>query len=108
MLKPFVPTKTSRLCSRHFSDESFVHPPSIMNSVGLTFKLQLVKGAVPTIFPEIEAFKDSNKPSLVSHRLGPPKRKGTSYGGFEKRNRKSVRSKHLYKFQNYCNLLQIY
>ncbi|XP_060599464.1 uncharacterized protein LOC132753068 [Ruditapes philippinarum] len=87
-LKPFVPTKTSRLCSRHFTDESFVHPPSIMNSVGLTLKLQLVKGAVPTIFPEIEAFKNNNKPSSVSH-LGPPKRKRTSYGGFEKRNRKS-------------------
>jgi hypothetical protein len=66
-----------------------------MNSVGLTLKLQLVKGAVPTIFPEIEAFKNNNKPSSVSH-LGPPKRKRTSYGGFEKRNRKSVRSKHLY------------
>jgi hypothetical protein len=73
MFKPFVPTKTSRLCSRHFSDKSFVHPPSIMNSVGLTLKLQLVKGVVPTIFHEIERFKDNSKPSPVSH-LCPLKR----------------------------------
>ena len=54
MLKEFIPSKTSRLCAKHFSDDSFVHPPSVMKSIELEVKLQLLKNAVPTIFPEVE------------------------------------------------------
>ncbi|XP_053403685.1 uncharacterized protein LOC123546133 isoform X1 [Mercenaria mercenaria] len=86
-LVPFVPSKTSRVCLRHFTDDSFVHSPSVMKSVGLTLKLQLVKGAVPTVFPETVSYKENRKP--VSNCLGPAKRKRTTYGAFEKRNRKA-------------------
>ncbi|XP_053381954.1 uncharacterized protein LOC128549362 [Mercenaria mercenaria] len=84
----FVPSKTSRVCLRHFTDDSLFHSPSVMKSVGLTLKLQLVKGAVPTFFPETVSYKENRKP--VSNCLGPAKRIRTTYGAFEKRNSKAV------------------
>ena len=46
----FEPSNASRLCLKHFEDSCFVHPPSVMASVGMELKLMLKAGAVPTIF----------------------------------------------------------
>ena len=84
---PFSPSSASRLCVRHFEDDSFVHPPSVMNSVGVLFKLSLVKNAVPTKFPEIEVFR---KTPDSTETFGPPKTKRKTHGAYEKGNRKHV------------------
>jgi hypothetical protein len=85
----FVATNTSRLCMRHFTDDCFVHSPSVMKSVGLELKLLLKKDAVPSVFEECKREIENRKPLSVNV-LGPAKRKRTHYGGFEKRNRKQV------------------
>lgn len=86
---PWVPSKTSRLCKRHFIDSDFVHSPAVMESVGIKLKLELKKTAVPTVFPETDEYKENRKP-LQPSALGPAKRKRDIYGAFEKRNRKQL------------------
>ncbi|XP_045180647.1 uncharacterized protein LOC123539930 [Mercenaria mercenaria] len=93
-LVPFVPSKTSRVCLRHFTDDSFVHSPSVMKSVGLTLKLQLVKGAVPTVFPETVSYKENRKP--VSNCLGPAKRKRITYDYIDDLNTELIRLRKTY------------
>jgi hypothetical protein len=63
----------------------------VIDSVGLSLKLELVQSAVPTIFQEIKQYKENNTPSSVSH-LGPPQRKRTTYDGFVKKEQKDGKS----------------
>ena len=53
--KPFVAKLASKLCSLHFTDDRFVVSPSVLKSVGFLHKkrLQLKKGAIPTVFRDI-------------------------------------------------------
>lgn len=67
---PWVPSKTSRLCKRHFVDDDFVRSPAVMESVGLRLKLELKKTAVPSVFPETQAYKEIRRP-LTTLALGP-------------------------------------
>ncbi|KAH3846867.1 uncharacterized protein LOC127873415 isoform X2 [Dreissena polymorpha] len=84
----FKPSKCSKLCSKHFEDSCFVHPPSVMASVGMEFRLLLKAGAFPTIFPETDKYKASKKRPLNPNDLGPVKQKREKYGAFAKRNQK--------------------
>ncbi|XP_077490705.1 uncharacterized protein LOC144101419 isoform X2 [Amblyomma americanum] len=48
----WMPTKQSRICSRHFTRDCYVQSPALMAAFGLSTKcLRLVRGAVPTIYP---------------------------------------------------------
>jgi len=49
--KDWRPSKSSVLCSDHFSNEAFVTPPHIYASLNLKRNLRLKPNAVPTIFP---------------------------------------------------------
>lgn len=86
---PWTPSKTSRLCKRHFVDDDFVRLPKLMESVWMSLKLELKKTAVPSVFPETEAYKENRPLNPID--LGPAKRKRESYRAFEKRNRQQVR-----------------
>lgn len=68
----------------------FFHPPSVMASVGMELKLKLKAGAIPTIFPETEAYKASKKAPLNPNDLGPGKHNRAKYGAYSKRNQKPV------------------
>jgi hypothetical protein len=45
----FVPTATSRLCGKHFTDDQFSVHPSVAKKCGYK-KIELKPDAVPTIF----------------------------------------------------------
>ncbi|XP_052260140.1 uncharacterized protein LOC127864520 [Dreissena polymorpha] len=59
-----------------------------MASVGMELKLKLKAGAIPTIFPETEAYKASKKAPLNPNDLGPGKHNRAKYGAYSKRNQK--------------------
>ncbi|KAL3864794.1 hypothetical protein ACJMK2_006448 [Sinanodonta woodiana] len=59
----FIPTATSRFCIRHFEDSCFLHPPSVVVSIDVQMKLNVLKTAVPTIFPETVEYKKKTLPS---------------------------------------------
>eukprot|EP00795_Rhopilema_esculentum_P005350 gene5350-525_t len=46
----FVPSRHSRVCSLHFTNESFLRSPVVNNSLEVTMKAQLLPDAVPTLF----------------------------------------------------------
>ncbi|KAL3879072.1 hypothetical protein ACJMK2_031386 [Sinanodonta woodiana] len=64
----------------------FLHSPSVMVSIGVPMKLNLLKTAVPTIFPETVEHKKKILPS--PEKFGPPKSRRKLYGAYEKRDRK--------------------
>ncbi|KAH8009673.1 hypothetical protein HPB51_018970 [Rhipicephalus microplus] len=52
--KNLKPTRASVLCSKHFRDRDYVRSPSLMQSMGLTFKsVRLNSDAVPSVFPHV-------------------------------------------------------
>ncbi|KAH3690599.1 hypothetical protein DPMN_191928 [Dreissena polymorpha] len=89
-LVDFKPSKASKLCLKHFDDSCFFHPPSVMASVGMEFKLHLKDGAVPTIFSERQAYKATYKAPLNPNDLGPGKHTRAKYGVYSNRNQKPV------------------
>ena len=46
----FVPSRHSRVCSLHFTNESFRRSPVVNNTLEVTMKAQLLPIAVPTLF----------------------------------------------------------
>ncbi|KAH3896274.1 hypothetical protein DPMN_020449 [Dreissena polymorpha] len=46
----FKPSNASRLCLNHFEDSCCVHPPSVMDSVGMELKLMLKAGLFQPFF----------------------------------------------------------
>ena len=61
----FNQTASSKLCSSHFSEDSFETQSVIAHSLGLNMKKILKPGAVPTIFnncpPQKKPRRDNNK-----------------------------------------------
>ncbi|KAH3699065.1 hypothetical protein DPMN_074019 [Dreissena polymorpha] len=64
-----------------------------MASVGMELKA----GAIPTIFPETEAYKASKKAPLNPNDLGPGKHNRAKYGAYSERNRTHIH--HVWKSQ---------
>ena len=58
--KKFRPSKTSRLCAKHFTNDQFVVDPSLAMTIGYKLrKLQLKSDVIPPIF-DFEAKKKGN------------------------------------------------
>ncbi|KAH3826271.1 hypothetical protein DPMN_128167 [Dreissena polymorpha] len=54
----------------------------------MELKLKLKAGAIPTLYPETEAYKASKKAPLNPNDFGPGKHNRAKYGAYSKRNQK--------------------
>ena len=52
--KGWSPSISSVVCSDHFTEDSFVHPPSLIQDFGLKRNLRLQPNAVPSVFKHKE------------------------------------------------------
>lgn len=84
--KDFIPTSASKICIEHFLDRDFETSPSLLKTLGIKKKLRLNRDAVPSIFPAIDQYKENQRPGETPG----PKRKKSSHGAFQKRNRQKV------------------
>ncbi|KAH3734320.1 hypothetical protein DPMN_040759 [Dreissena polymorpha] len=86
-------TKT-KICESETTFFNFVNLPKREK---IPLKLKLKAGAIPTIFPETEAYKASKKAPLNPNDLGPGKHNRAKYGAYSERNRTHIH--HVWKSQ---------
>jgi len=88
--KDFVPSKTSRLCSKHFTNDQFVVNPALALKIGHKLKkLQLKPGAEPTLFDYSTGKSTDNSRSTSDDGK---KRKQRQSGAVAKRKRIEVKT----------------
>lgn len=57
--KGWKPTEHTVLCSDHFTEEAFIHPPALYEAFDLKRNLRLRDDAVPTVFLHKEPMQPS-------------------------------------------------
>ncbi|XP_076110383.1 uncharacterized protein LOC143079094 isoform X1 [Mytilus galloprovincialis] len=75
----FVPGPNHRLCSAHFSKQSFTKDPDLMTQLGITYKLTLLPDAKPDVPVPDTGIQDGEKLSIPIRR-----------GAFEKRRKAEI------------------